>query len=53
MSDIVDRSELDSLGVYEFGWSDSDAAGTSAKRGINEDVVRDISQKKGEPDWML
>jgi len=53
MSDIVDRSELDSLGVYEFGWSDSDAAGTSAKRGINEEVVRDISQKKGEPDWML
>jgi Fe-S cluster assembly protein SufB len=53
MTDIVDRSELDSLGVYEFGWSDSDAAGTSAKRGINEDVVRDISEKKSEPDWML
>ena len=53
MTDIVDRSELDSLGTYEFGWSDSDAAGTSAKRGINEDVVRDISEKKSEPDWML
>ena len=53
MTDIVDRSELDSLGVYEFGWSDSDAAGTSAKRGIGEDVVRDISEKKSEPDWML
>ncbi|MFM1973323.1 MAG: hypothetical protein RLZZ345_407 [Actinomycetota bacterium] len=53
MTDIVDRSELDSLGVYEFGWSDSDAAGTSAKRGISEDVVRDISEKKSEPDWML
>ncbi len=53
MTDIVDRSELDSLGVYEFGWSDSDDAGASAKRGINEDVVRDISSKKDEPDWML
>jgi Fe-S cluster assembly protein SufB len=53
MTDIVDRSELDSLGTYEFGWSDSDAAGTSAKRGISEDVVRDISGKKSEPDWML
>ena len=53
MTDIVDRSELDSLGTYEFGWSDSDAAGTSAKRGINEEVVRDISEKKSEPDWML
>ena len=53
MTDIVDRSELDSLGTYEFGWSDSDAAGTSAKRGISEGVVRDISGKKSEPDWML
>lgn len=53
MTDIVDRSELDSLGVYEFGWSDSDDAGASAKRGINEDVVRDISSKKDEPAWML
>jgi Fe-S cluster assembly protein SufB len=53
MTDTVDRSELDSLGVYEFGWSDSDAAGSEAKRGISEDVVRDISGKKSEPDWML
>jgi Fe-S cluster assembly protein SufB len=53
MAEIVDRSELDSLGVYEFGWSDKDDAGTTAKRGINEDVVRDISSKKSESDWML
>ena len=53
MTEIVDRSELDSLGVYEFGWSDKDEAGTSAKRGISEEVVRDISGKKSEPDWML
>ena len=50
---IIDRPELDSLGVYEFGWSDKSAAGDSAKRGINEDVVRDISDKKSEPEWML
>jgi Fe-S cluster assembly protein SufB len=50
---IIDRPELDSLGNYEFGWSDKSAAGDSAKRGISEDVVRDISEKKSEPDWML
>lgn len=50
---IIDRPELESLGVYEFGWSDSDAAGESARRGINADVVRDISAKKSEPEWML
>ena len=45
--------ELKGLGRYEFGWSDSDTAGATAKRGLSEDVVRDISGKKDEPDWML
>jgi Fe-S cluster assembly protein SufB len=45
--------ELEGLDRYKFGWSDSDAAGSSARRGLNEDVVRDISAKKSEPEWML
>ena len=54
MNDIIlDRPELNSLGVYEFGWSDSDKAGETAKRGINTEVVADISGKKSEPEWML
>ncbi|WP_440902130.1 Fe-S cluster assembly protein SufB [Actinosynnema sp.] len=42
-----------SIGNYEFGWADSDVAGASARRGLSEDVVRDISGKKNEPEWML
>ena len=38
--------ELKGIGTYEFGWSDSDAAGATAKRGLNEDVVRDISAQE-------
>ncbi|HEY3531207.1 MAG TPA: Fe-S cluster assembly protein SufB, partial [Nocardioides sp.] len=38
---------------YKFGWADRDEAGAAAKRGLNEEVVRDISSKKGEPQWML
>src|SRR6476661_4242872 len=45
--------ELKGIGRYEFGWSDSDVAGASAQRGLNEAVVRDISGKKDEPQWML
>ena len=41
------------LSNYEFGWRDTDSAGQSARRGLNEDVVRDISAKKREPEWML
>src|SRR5680860_1499988 len=41
------------IGRYEFGWSDSDDAGSDATRGLNEAVVRNISTLKSEPQWML
>ncbi|MDB5065464.1 MAG: sufB [Chloroflexi bacterium] len=45
--------ELEGLGKYKFGWADSDVAGASARRGLSDEVVRDISAKKNEPEWML
>ena len=44
---------IESLANYDYGWSDDNDAGTNARRGINEEVVRDISAKKSEPQWML
>ncbi|MFW5474201.1 Fe-S cluster assembly protein SufB [Knoellia sp. CPCC 206450] len=43
---------LKDLGRYEYGWADSDSAGATARRGLNEDVVLDISRRKSEPQWM-
>ncbi|MDX3853132.1 Fe-S cluster assembly protein SufB [Streptomyces sp. AK02-01A] len=45
--------EIEALGHYAYGWSDQDAAGANARRGLSEAVVRDISAKKDEPEWML
>jgi len=45
--------ELEGLGRYEYGWADSDAAGAIARRGLSDEVVREISALKNEPDWML
>ncbi|MDQ6928827.1 MAG: Fe-S cluster assembly protein SufB [Actinomycetota bacterium] len=45
--------QIDALGRYAFGWADTDAAGASARRGLNPEVVADISAKKNEPAWML
>src|SRR5262249_23820906 len=45
--------EREGLERYKFGWADSDVAGASARRGLSEAVVRDISARKNEPDWML
>ena len=50
---LTQEETIPSLGKYGYGWSDSDVAGASAQRGLNEAVVRDISSKKSEPEWML
>ena len=50
---LSQEDAIASLGRYGYGWADSDVAGASAKRGLSEDVVRDISAKKNESEWML
>ncbi|AWB81865.1 Fe-S cluster assembly protein SufB [Corynebacterium yudongzhengii] len=50
---MSDDEIIDSIGAYNYGWHDSDEAGASARRGLDEEVVRDISRKKEEPEWML
>ncbi|MEV8631054.1 Fe-S cluster assembly protein SufB [Streptosporangium sp. NPDC051023] len=50
---VTDRPELEGLGNYKFGWADSDIAGAAARRGLSEEVVRNISALKNEPEWML
>ncbi|HBY22435.1 MAG: Fe-S cluster assembly protein SufB [Propionibacteriaceae bacterium] len=47
------EQHLEALGSYAYGWRDSDSAGALAKRGLSEDVVRNISGLKDEPAWML
>src|SRR5258705_1156872 len=47
------QDQLEGLGTYKFGGADSDVGGASARRGLSEEVVRDISARKNEPEWML
>lgn len=37
---------------YEFGWT-ADLEADEAPKGLNEDIVRFISKKKEEPQWLL
>jgi len=50
---LTQEETLATLGRYDFGWADSDAAGATARRGLSADVVADISALKNEPQWML
>ena len=54
ITDILERNpELEGIGNYAFGWSDKNEVSDNARRGLSEEVVRDISAKKSEPEWML
>jgi FeS assembly protein SufB len=50
---LTQDEAIAALGRYGYGWVDPDVAGASAVRGLSEAVVRDISAKKNEPEWML
>ncbi|WP_258726838.1 Fe-S cluster assembly protein SufB [Cellulomonas sp. NS3] len=50
---LTQDEAIASIGTYGYGWHDGDAAGASARRGVDEDVVRNISALKNEPEWML
>jgi Fe-S cluster assembly protein SufB len=40
------------LGKYQLGWSDTENYVYKPKKGVNEQVVKDISWHKSEPEWM-
>jgi len=48
------ETEIQSLANKEYQWGFvSDIEADSAPPGLNEEIIRFISHKKGEPDWML
>ena len=53
MSEQAQDTFLNQLGDYQYGFSDPDNSVFKTQRGLNEDVVRQISAMKNEPEWML
>ena len=42
------------LGAYKLGWHDSEEDYVfKPKKGLDEEIIREMSRMKGEPDWML
>ncbi len=40
------------LSKYQLGWSDKEDYVFKPRRGLDEDLIREISWMKGEPEWM-
>jgi Fe-S cluster assembly protein SufB len=52
--DGVDRETVETvqnMGTYKYGW-DTEIEMDYAPKGVSEDIVRLISERNGEPDWM-
>ena len=50
---MATKAEDLQLGNYKYGWHDENKPVFEPKRGLSEDVVREISALKDEPKWML
>ncbi|MCU0452220.1 MAG: Fe-S cluster assembly protein SufB [Bacteroidetes bacterium] len=50
----TETKQIEELADREYKWGFvTDIENDSAPKGLNEDIVRFISDKKGEPDWLL
>jgi Fe-S cluster assembly protein SufB len=53
MASPADVNALEGLDRYRYGFSDPDVSVFRSRKGLDEDVVRQISHMKEEPEWML
>lgn len=53
MGNNPETNFFDGLNDYQFGFSDPDTFVFKSEKGLDETIVRQISIKKDEPEWML
>ena len=53
MATPSDLKHLEGIDQYKYGFSDPDVSVFRTRKGLDAEVVRQISKMKGEPDWML
>ena len=53
MATPADLKQIDGIGNYKYGFSDPDVTVFKTRKGLDHDVVRQISAMKDEPEWML
>ncbi len=53
MPKVDEAKELEGLDEYRYHFVDPDVAVFRTRKGLDEEVVKQISHMKGEPQWML
>jgi Fe-S cluster assembly protein SufB len=44
---------FDDIGEYKYGFSDPDTSVFKSKKGLDQEIIKQISYMKNEPQWML
>lgn len=52
VQETIEQVKSIDVDQYKYGFT-TDIETVKAPRGLNEDIIQFISEKKGEPDWML
>lgn len=50
---MSDAKLLEGIGEYQYGFQDPETFVYKSEKGLSRDVVKRISEMKGEPQWML
>lgn len=50
---MSDAKLLESIGEYQYGFSDPETHVFKSRKGLDREIVKQISAMKGEPAWML
>jgi Fe-S cluster assembly protein SufB len=53
MGNAQQKDLLEGMGDYQYGFNDPDVSVFKTRRGLDREVVEQISALKGEPPWML
>ena len=49
----TDEKLIESIGDYKYGFKDPEVHVYKSRKGLDEEIVREISRMKEEPEWML
>jgi Fe-S cluster assembly protein SufB len=50
---MSDEKLLEGIGEYQYGFQDPETYVFKSRKGLDQEIVRQISAMKGEPEWML
>ena len=50
---MSDAKLLEGIGEYQYGFQDPETFVYKSGKGLNREIVQQISEMKGEPEWML